>query len=200
MKKQKLSLPILLGLLLIMASLCLMLYFQIRAQLGSRNAQQTFETLSQMLPDRTPGVPGGYVEAAMPVLEIHGSDYAALLEIPALGVKLPVADHWNSNRLSDSPVRFCGSVYDHTMVIGGADDPRQFGFCDEIDLGVTVTVTDMTGAEFTYTVSRVDRSSSAEASWLTEAEHDLTLFCRDQYSMEYLAVRCQFAFTEQSTE
>ena len=67
MKKQKLSLPILLGLLLIMASLCLMLYFQIRAQLGSRNAQQTFETLSQMIPDRTPGDPGGYVEAAMPV-------------------------------------------------------------------------------------------------------------------------------------
>ena len=79
------------------------------------------------------------------------------------------------------------------MVIGGADDPRQFGFCDEIDLGVTVTVTDMTGAEFTYTVSRVDRSSSAEASWLTDAQHDLTLFCRDQYSMEYLAVRCRAA-------
>ena len=193
MKKTKLSLPILLGIGLILCSLCLMLYFQIRIQLGSRNAQKTFEALSQMVPDRTPGIPGGYTESVMPVLELGNTDYVALLEIPAMGVRLPVANRWDSNKLSRCPALFAGSAYDHTMVIGGTDDPRQFGFCDEIDLGVTLTVTDMTGAEFTYAVSRVDRSKSAESAWLTEDEHDLTLFCRDLYSMDYLAVRCEFA-------
>ena len=127
---------------LILCSLGLMLFFRLQMQLGVKNAQQTFEILAQMLPDRTTGIPGGYAEAAMPALQIGSTDYVALLEIPSAGIALPVANTWDSNKLAFSPARFSGSAYDHTLVIGGADDPGQFGFCDQIDLPCLSTDTE----------------------------------------------------------
>ena len=57
-----------------------------------------------------------------------------------------------------------------------------------------VIVTDMTGVQFAYTVTGVDRAKHAETQWLTEEGCDLTLFCHDIYAMEYIAVRCVFAY------
>lgn len=68
-------------------------------------------------------------------------------------------------------------------------------FCDKIEYGTVVTVTDMTGTQFTYTVSDVHRARHAETQWLMDDDCDLTLFCHDGYSMEYIAVRCTFAYS-----
>lgn len=194
MKKWKFSVPIILGMALILGSLCLVLLVQIRLQMGAQNCAQAVQQLQKMIPDRSVGVPENRPESRMPVLEIDGTDYVALLEIPAQGLVLPVADQWDSSNLPRSPARFSGSTYNGPLVIGGADDPRQFGFCNQIDTGATVTVTDLTGAQFSYTVSRVDRAGQAETQWLTQADYDLTLFCRDPYSMDYLAVRCLLVY------
>ena len=150
--------------------------------------------MNKLLPDRTPGVSGAYSDSVMPVLEINGADYVALLEIPSQSVVLPVADQWNSMGLSNSPARFSGSAYDKSLVIGGVDHPRQFGFCDEIEHDAVLNITDMTGAQFSYIVSRIDRSKHAQTQWLQNEEYDLTLFCRSAYSMEYIAVRCILAY------
>jgi sortase A len=189
----KRKLPLFLGALLILVSLGLVMVSQIRLHLGGQNSQQAVSGLEALLPDRTPGVPGE--PAGMPVLELEGTDYVAILEVPSFGITLPVVAQWDDSRLSHAPARFYGSTGDHSLVIGGADDRRQFGFCDKIDLGDRITVTDMTGAQFTYTVSDVDRAKHADAQWLTTADCDLTLFCHDLYSMQYIAVRCTFAYS-----
>ena len=189
MKTRKATLLIL-GSCLVLASLCLVLFLGIRTHLGAKTCQQVLTQLSTLLPQRTPGVPGTQPNTVMPILEIDGTDYVAILEIPAYGVTLPVADRWDRHKLSASPARFWGSAYDRTLVIGGADAPRQLGFCDQIEEGALVTVTDMTGVQFDYAVSGVDRAKHAETQWLTDAACDLTLFCHDLYSMEYIAVRC----------
>ena len=150
--------------------------------------------MNKLLPDRTPGTPEAYLDSVMPVLEINGIDYVALIEIPSQGIALPVSDRWNSTGLLDSPARFSGSAYDKSLVIGGTDDPKQFGFCDEIKHDAVITITDMTGAQFSYTVSRIDRAKHAEAQWLQNEAYDLTLFCRSTYSMEYIAVRCVLTY------
>ena len=188
--KQKKPLLLILGICLILASLCLMLIFQIRVHTGTQKRQKDLSQITNLLPERTQGVPGIYPNTPMPVLEIAGVDYVAILEIPAFGVTLPVANQWDSKNLHSAPTRFSGSAYDHTLVIGGADYPGQFSFCDKIDSGAVITITDMTGAQFTYTVSRVDRAKHAETQWLMSADCDMTLFCRGAYSWEYIAVRC----------
>lgn len=193
--KRKLSIPLVLGIALILCSLGLVLFCQIRLHLGAKQSQLAVSSIEALLPDRAPGVPGSSPNAGMPVLEVNGTDYVALLEVPALGITLPVAAHWDENKLSAAPARFYGSTDDHTLVIGGADDERQLGFCDKIEQGGVITVTDMTGAQFTYTVSNVDRARYADAQWLTGADSDLTLFCHDLYSMQYIAVRCTFTYS-----
>lgn len=190
MKKRKISWPLCIGAVLILCALCLMVLFQIRASGNVRKSEATAKKIQSLLQERTRGMPEMYPDAPMPVLEIDGKDYIALLEIPAFGLTLPVADVWDRSQTS----RFWGSVYAEPLVIGGTDYPRQFDFCDKIENGTTVTVTDMTGAQFTYKVARVDRAKHAETQWLTSANWDLTLFCRALYSMEYVAVRCQLTY------
>ena len=194
MKKRKFPILLVLGALLIVVSLALVIGAQIRVHIGSLQSQEVVAKMNELLPERNAGVPGMYPNSNMPVLEIDGVDYVAMLEIPSLNITLPVADEWNRDQLFNAPARFYGSSYDDTLVIGGGDYSHQFSFCDKIDNGTVITVTDMTGTQFSYTVSRVDRSQNAASEWLICTDYDLTLFCRDQYSMEYVAVRCNFMY------
>lgn len=193
MKKRK-SLLLLLGIFLILAGALLVLVHQIRAEMGVHYRQKILSVMEQVLPERTTGVPGVYLDPGMPALDIENVDYVAMLEVPSFGITLPVSDRWDSNSLLRSPSRFFGSAYDHSLIIGGADDPRQFGFCDKIEQGALITVIDMTGAQFTYEVSGVDRAQHAQPQWLMDADCDLTVFCHDAYSMEYIAVRCDLVW------
>ena len=194
MKKRKFPFFLVLGICLLFISVSIVVVFQVRMHMGVAQRQRILSGMEQLLPERTSGAPESQLASAMPVLEIEGADYVAILEVPSCDVTLPVADLWNGNKLSSSPRRFYGSAYDNTLIIGGADDPRQFGFCDKIELGASITVTDMTGAQFSYTVSKVDRGKHADPQWLMNADYALTLFCRDVYSMEYIAVRCNLTY------
>lgn len=189
MKKRKFLLVLISGICLVLIGVSLMVVTQMRIHAGKQHSKHILEKLDGILPERKSGLLEMYLDSGMPVLEIDGEDYVCVIEIPSFDVTLPVADRWDSNKVFGSPARFFGSAYDGSLIIGGADISQQFGFCKEIELGTLVTVTDMTGTQFTYVVSDVDRAKHAETKWLMDAECDLTLFCRDLYSMEYIAVR-----------
>ena len=195
MKHSRFPLIPVLGICLVTLSLLWLGVSQFRLYKGANTSQQILSQIENILPEYTHGTPEFYSDPAMPVLSLDGTDYVAVLDIPAFGITLPVQDQWQSNRLSLTPARFSGSAYDSTLVIGGADHSRQFGFCDEIENGAFVTVTDMTGAQFNYTVAKVDRAKHAEIEWLVDKNYHLTLFYRDAFSTEYLAVRCVFAYS-----
>ena len=194
MKKRKIPILLVLGIILVVGSFSLMIFLQLRTEIGGDKSQKTATLMQEILPERVEGVPGMWSDSNLPVLQILDTDYVALIEIPSLSLALPVADGWDSGELYKSPARFWGSCYDHSLVIGGADNAHQFSFCHNIDNGTVIIVTDMTGAQFSYTVSRVDRAKSAQSSWLISEEYDLTLFCRNTYSMEYVAVRCSYIY------
>jgi sortase A len=194
MKNRKISPILLLGSALILFSLSFLAFFLVRNHMGVRESEKILEKMEQILPETTPGIPGTQLDTAMPVLQIQGKDYVAMIDVPAYGITLPVADVWDTNRLHVTPSRYFGSAYNGTLVIGGSDHDHQFAFCSQIQHGAEIAVTDMTGETFTYTVGRIDRAKHADAQWLTAGEYDLTLFCRDTLTMEYIAVRCSFAF------
>ena len=194
MKKGKFPIVLILGICLVVISFSLIVGIQIRTYIGANESRKVAARMNELLSERIKGVPGTYPNLNMPVLEINEVDYVALIEIPSMNLALPVADAGNSQKLYRSPARFYGSSYDHSLVIGGADNSYQFSFCDKIEGGTVITITDMTGSQFSYTVGRVDRSKSAESNWLISGDYDLTLFCRDTYSMEYIAVRCSFVY------
>lgn len=191
MKTLRKLLP-LVGIGLILASAGLLLLSGIRG----KQAQKIVEEIEQRLPSRTTGYAGIYTEADMPVLALDGEDYIGILDLPGYGVKLPVGSAWKTAGLTGHPCRFWGSAYDGTLVIGGTADKGQLDFCGRVNPGDRIRFTDMTGAEFDYQVTWVDRSDSAEAHWLMQEKYDMTLFARDPYSLQYIAVRCDLVMEE----
>ena len=182
-----------LGLVLILISLCLLVGSELLAGYHQKKAEALTDQLSAMLPQRTAGTPEDYSDPEMPILQLEGQDFSGLIQIPAFGVTLPIGSRWDRNLVSQYPCRFWGSAYDSTLVLGGKDREGQFDFCTRMDHGDVVMITDMTGTQFRYTVSRIDRSKDASAEILSEDAWDLTLFARDSGSMDYIIVRCQFS-------
>lgn len=193
MQKKKASFLEILGIGLILCSAVLLLFQHFRAHTAVVSAKAVVFQMEELMPERTAGIPGIYADPAMPVLELDGEDFSCLLDVPAFGVTLPVGNSWDTGKLGFYPCRFWGSVNDCSLVIGGTDQQGQFDFCGKIDLGTVITVTDMTGAEFTYSVTRVDRANQADADWLCSEAYDLTLFARAKFSLEYIAVRCSLS-------
>lgn len=187
--KQK-NYPLILGICLIFLGAVTLLGFQVQAKQAAKSARATYDAINSQLPPRSPGVTGLFADSAMPVLELAGTDFCGILEIPAYGVRLPIGDRWKAGDTRKYPCRFQGSVYDNTLVIGGSDQEGQFTFCDRIDVGEKIRIIDLMGMEFSFSVTRVDRHDSADSGWLTDSGAALTIFVRDATSLEYLALRC----------
>ena len=177
-----------LGCLLICCSLGLLLFSGVGARQAARKNTEIVEAMELVLPENVGSF--AYAGMDMPVMEIGGEDFSLLLEIPAFGLKLPVAPVWDRAETARHPCCFSGNLYEDTLIIGGRDLPGQFDFFDMINDGAEVLLTDMMGSEFRYVVERVERSDSADAEILTEGVAALTLFARSSRSLEYIIIRC----------
>lgn len=176
------------------ALIAISLGFLLFSRLYARNAQAaaavTVSRIEALLPPAAPGIPGEHSDPEMPALQIDGTDYAGILRFPAYGVSLPIALSWSDLRILSCPCRFYGSVYDNSMIIGGSDQQGQFDFFDRMELGDQVVVTDLLGAEFTYTTERIDRADSVDYELLASGGYPLTLFVRSAYTTDYILIRC----------
>ena len=190
MKRTK-KLVILLGALLLVAAVGLFLFQQVGAVQASKRAEALLDALYAALPEISQGTPDDRIDVTMPVLEVEGINFAAILEVPMFDCKLPVSSPWSEKKLRSYPCRFYGSLYDGTLIIGGSDQKGQLDFLEQIDIGHKVMVTDMTGARYSYAVYRVDRAGHADAEVLMKEASSLVLFARDSFSLEYIIVRCR---------
>ena len=184
------KLLIALGVLLILGSLAALLGFRFYGEFAQKQAAATVKRLNALLPAREAGIPEQYSNMEMPSLQLEGQNLIALVEFPDFDRTLPVRSSWDGGKVWTMPARFCGTAYDGSLVIGGSDQPGQFDFFGQIELGAAVKLTDMMGREFSYTVTRIDRAEKASGEKLTAGEWELTLFVRDSYSLEYTLVRC----------
>ena len=191
--KKKLNIPLLLGILLILLSLIFVGISMIRHQLDDQQSQRITAQIKDLLPPITPGSIEDRGDNTMPALQLQGQDYVALLEVPGRNICLPVAAGWDTNKLSAAPRHYFGSAYNNSLIIGGSDRSGQLDFCSSIDIGETVTVTDMTGARYTYLVKRIERFSSIDAEVLTKKAPGLTLFVKDSSTFDYIVLRCQLS-------
>ena len=191
--KGKLNFLQVLGLVLILASLTLLLGSIGYARNASQECSRTVQQLEAILPPRTAGIPGSFSDPVMPVLQLEGTDYCAIVDFPGYGVTLPVRDVWANGSLGRGPRRYWGSAYDGTLVLGGSDQNGQFDFFDRMDIGNQLLITDMLGEEFSFRVVRIDRAKSVDPDKLIREEYDLTLFASQSYSMEYILIRCEAA-------
>ena len=126
----------------------------------------------------------------MPEREIDGTAYAAVLEIPALALRLPVVSRWSNDALKNAPCRYSGSVYQNDLVIAGHNYSTQFGPLRTLSLGDRVYVTDMDGNRFSFQVAELHTLSPEQVEEMTDSEWDLTLFTCTPGGAARLAVCC----------
>ena len=178
------------GCVLLAAGLLMLGGVTVRGKLAARENEMIVQKMEAVMPNRTTGAVDELRIAEMPVMQLEGADYVALLEIPSYGLRLPVAAQWDKTAVMTTPCRFYGSAYDGSLVIGGYDRSGYFDFFDRVYNDEVVKITDLTGCTYTYTVSRVERSETADGAVLLEGEWDLTLFVRDARYLEYILLRC----------
>lgn len=126
----------------------------------------------------------------MPVKDVDGTNYVAMLNIPALDLELPVASVWNYSILRASPCRYVGSAYLNNMVIAAHNYDAHFGRLYTLSAGDSVFLTDMDGNIFCYEVAEITTLEATAVSEMTGSGYDLTLFTCTVGGYARVAVRC----------
>lgn len=145
--------------------------------------------IEKILPERNAGIIEQRTNSDMPALEIDGTDFIGLLELPGRNISLPVSNSWGNKDFGYRPARYTGSIYDGTLVIGGRYEAGNFDFADKLDIGEEITFTDMTGGVFRYTVEKITHSDNAKTETLTGGDGELTLFVKKEST--FLLIHCR---------
>ncbi len=192
MKKDRFyNLLLIFGIALVVISLGFLLISTVSQRTASRQARQLVIQLRQLMPQTYQGTLDDRVNVVMPSMEVEGTNFCGILEVPAYNADLPICDVWNAGSVDRFPCRFTGSVYDGSLVIGGSDNSGQLDFMKQITGGDRIYVTDMTGARYSYTVSDVFRTGDVSLENLTGQEGDLVLYAKNSFSMDYTLVICK---------
>ena len=129
-------------------------------------------------------------EAEMPVVSIDNYDYICVLNIPSLGMSLPVMSDWSYPQLRVAPCRYYGSAYTGDMVIAAHNYNAHFGTLKILAPGAEVIFTDMDGNVFNYEVALVETLQPYDVDILLEDGWDLTLFTCTLGGQSRVTVRC----------
>lgn len=126
----------------------------------------------------------------MPTVQVNDHDYIGRLEIPSLGLRLPVMSEWSYPLLKVSPCRYTGSAYTNDLVIAAHNYRQHFGALKNLTIGSLIYFTDIDGNVFTYTVEEMGQLGPSETKEMIESEWDLTLFTCTLGGQFRLTVRC----------
>lgn len=182
------------GLLLIAAALLLVLYNVWDANRAQKASAAIVEKLDTVISENGQGLLE-YMDPnqEMPTEEIDGYWYIGILDIPSLGLELPVMADWDYERLKISPCRYSGSYYADDMVICAHNYAKHFSPIKWIDVGADVYFTSVNGQVYHYQVSNRESvlpSNVEDMIANVENEWDMTLFTCNTGGRTRCAVRC----------
>lgn len=112
----------------------------------------------------------------MPVVEIDGVNYIGMLQIPALGLELPVAAECSSRNLKLSPCRYEGSAYEKNLIIAGHNYRSHFAKLKMLGQGDRLVFVDADGNGLVYEIVAVEDINGKNVEQMKSGQWDLTLF------------------------
>ena len=178
------------GLLLIAAALLLQGYNLWDQARADRLAAEQLRALKLAMADRdTENLPFD-PDMEMPTVTIDGYEYIGTLEIPCIGISLPVMSQWSYSRLKVAPCRYAGSLYRGDMIIAAHNYKRHFGLLKTVPPGETVIFTDVDGRVFSYAVADMEILPGTAVAEMESGEWDLTLFTCTKGGRTRITLRC----------
>ena len=192
-----------LGLLLMAAAFGLVLHNRMEANEAGRKAEIVLAELSDVMRERQESViPAEDLSAlaeadkavpVMPTETINGNRYIGVLEIPALGISLPVGENWTEELLQLSPCRYSGSYYTDDLVICGHNYESHFSPIKYIEPEELVYFVTVEGTRYAYSVVQRETVWPLEIDKMLGKEDvpwDLTLFTCNNGGESRCTVRC----------
>ena len=194
------SILITLGALLIIGALGLTGYNIWDSNRAGEASSHISQGIAQARPDTLMAAPTFVLttDAAtpeMPTVEIDGYDYIGNVQIPEMGIDLPVMNDWDYNRLYVSPCRYVGSYFTDDMVICAHNYASHFGPVRDISIGAEVNFVTVDGYVYRYKVSNVETVQPTSIDKMIGTDGtgdgwDLSLFTCHTGGQTRCAVRC----------
>lgn len=131
----------------------------------------------------------------MPAVRIEGERYTGILEIPALGIELPIAESFDYATLQQTPCIYSGSVYKDNLVIAAHNYDVHFGRISSLGFGYDVIFTDTENNRYAFKTVNIETLNPNQNTELIEKKSkndwDLTLFTCNYSGAQRIVVRCQ---------
>lgn len=179
---------IVIGALLLLAAAGLLAFSLIERGQAANEAGQIVSQLRTLLPEPQITVMEDGRDPGMATLQISGTNFIGLVEIPAYRAELPAAAAWNEGRLNTYFCRYAGSLYNGSLILGASDSAGLFDFVSKITVDDAVYFTDAEGLCYVYHVKSVKHVKNVDSDTL--AFDGLTLFIKSTASFEYVVVYC----------
>ena len=187
------------GAALILSALLLLLYNRYEDAHAGQEAESLLASVEETISAQTMDVPTAAapsptpLDPEMPVVMLDGYEYVGYVEIPTLGLKLPVMAEWDYTRLQIAPCRQFGSSRTDNLVIAAHNYDTHFGKLKELSKGDTVIFTDMEGIVRTYCIEKLETLSPDAVDTVLNSGYDLVLYTCTKGGKTRVTVFCDRA-------
>ena len=190
------------GAVLILSALLLLIYNRCEDVRAGQEAESLLASVEAAIPAQemaTPNKPEStealspQLDPEMPVVTLGGYEYVGYVEIPTLGLKLPVMAEWDYTRLQIAPCRQFGSSRTDNLVIAAHNYDTHFGKLKELSKGDTVIFTDMEGIVSTYCIEKLETLSPDAVDTVLNSGYDLVLYTCTKGGKTRVTVFCDRA-------
>lgn len=114
--------------------------------------------------------------AEPPSVLIDSASYIGVLELPDLGLTLPVASKWSYPQLQMTPCRYSGSPNSSNFVICAHNYSTHFGGISGLNAGAKAVFTDFEGRRFCYRLIEQETVEPDDGTRMINSNYALTLF------------------------
>ncbi len=186
------KISIVLGIALIAAAVIILLADIGEKKINTENANKALERAEKIVGEGYCAYPEERGNSKMPAMKLEGVNVVGIIEVPRYELKLVIGSSWDKSTAAVMPCKLTGSVYNRDIVIGASKASGQFSFADTMETGTVISITDMEGGKYTYTVEKIEHAKSFDQERFQEGNWDLTVFVKaSSVKEEYILLRCR---------
>lgn len=130
------------------------------------------------------------VVGEMPKATLNGYALIGELDIPTIGLELPVLDNWSYDLLQIAPCRYSGSIEGQNLILLGHNYKRHFAPLKKLVSGDEVLFSAIDGTIYTFEVREIEILKKTQLEELTSSDYDLTLFTCTNGGYSRHVIRC----------